>query len=160
MNVLVLLLVAVLYNSWTGRSYPHPQRLPEAPPTAAGFTPADVDAALAHYNQVLDISRADLEGLLHQVGRAAFARTLGDLRCADIMSAPPWFTEPGVPLKDAWALLRSEKIKALPVLDNQQQVVGIVTVADFMRLVHLDLQGIITQTDLVRALAKAVQAVQ
>ena len=180
-----------------------------------------MDAALAHYNQVLDISRADLEGLLHQVGRAAFQRTLGELRCADIMSSPPFAVEQGVSLKEAWALLRREQIKALPVVDGQRQVVGIVTVADFMRLVNLDLHeglgqrlralvmgrgqqptqvqgimtravqvagaaqhvmdlvplfsqgghhhipivdegqrlvGIITQTDLVRALAKAVQA--
>ena len=225
-NMLALLLIAVLYNSLTGRSYPHPQhsqRLADAPPSASGFTTADVDAALAHYNQVLDISRADLEGLLHQVGRAAFQRTLGELRCADIMSRPPLFCEPAVALKDAWALLRSENIKALPVIDAQQQVVGIVTVADFMRLVNLDLhdsvgrrlrnmilggdkkpkrvldimsapvqtaltgqhvmdlvplfshgghhhipiiddaghlQGIVTQTDLVRALARAVQTGQ
>jgi len=222
-NVLVLLVVAVAYNTLTGRSYPHPQRAaPQAAP-AGGFTTADVDAALAHYNQVLDISRADLEGLLHQVGHAAFQRTLGELRCADIMSSPPFAVEQGVALKEAWALLRREQIKALPVVDGQRQVVGIVTVADFMRLVNLDvheglgqrlralvmgrgqqptqvegimtravqvagagqhvmdlvplfsqgghhhipivdedqrLSGIITQTDLVRALAKAVQAAQ
>jgi len=220
-NVLALLVVAVAYNTLTGRSYPHPQRPARQAVPAGGFTVADVDAALAHYNQVLDISRADLEGLLHQVGHAAFQRTLGELRCADIMSSPPFAVEQGVSLKEAWALLRREQIKALPVVDGQRQVVGIVTVADFMRLVNLDvheglgqrlralvmgrgqqptqvqgimtravqvagaaqhvmdlvplfsqgghhhipivdegqrLVGIITQTDLVRALAKAVQA--
>ena len=141
-NVLILLTVGVAYNTLTGRGYPHPQRMrPE--PTAAGagaggFTTADVDAALAHYNQVLDISRADLEGLLHQVGRAAFQRTLGELRCADIMSSPPFAVEAGVELKEAWALMRREQIKALPVVDGGRLVVGIVTVADFMRLVNLD----------------------
>lgn len=220
-NVLALLVVAVAYNTLTGRSYPHPQRLAQPSVPAGGFTMADVDAALAHYNQVLDISRVDLEGLLHQVGHAAFQRTLGELRCAEIMSSPPFAVEQGVSLKEAWALLRREQIKALPVVDGQRQVVGIVTVADFMRLVNLDvheglgqrlralvmgrgqqptqvqgimtrvvqvagaaqhvmdlvplfsqgghhhipivdegqrLVGIITQTDLVRALAKAVQA--
>lgn len=220
-NVVALLVVAVAYNTLTGRSYPHPQRPARQAVPAGGFTVADVDAALAHYNQVLDISRADLEGLLHQVGRAAFQRTLGELRCTDIMSSPPFAVEQGVSLKEAWALLRREQIKALPVVDGQRQVVGIVTVADFMRLVNLDvheglgqrlralvmgrgqqptqvqgimtravqvagaaqhvmdlvplfsqgghhhipivdegqrLVGIITQTDLVRALAKAVQA--
>ena len=137
-NVLALLVVAVGYNTLTGRSYPHPQRLAQPSVPAGGFTMADVDAALAHYNQVLDISRADLEGLLHQVGHAAFQRTLGELRCADIMSSPPFAVEQGVSLKEAWALLRREQIKALPVVDGQRQVVGIVTVADFMRLVNLD----------------------
>lgn len=219
-NVLVLLAVAVVYNTLTGRSYPHPQRSKAA---AGGFSTADMDAALAHYNQVLDISRSDLEGLLHQVGRAAFQRTLGELRCSDIMSNPPFAVEQGVALQDAWALLRREQIKALPVVDGERQVVGIVTVADFMRLVNLDVReglgqrlrtlvmgrgknptqvngimsapvqvaqasqhvmdlvplfshgghhhipivdpqqrlvGIITQTDLVRALARAIQAAQ
>ncbi|MDD2713085.1 MAG: CBS domain-containing protein, partial [Simplicispira sp.] len=46
--------------------------------------------------------------------------------------------EPTVSLKDAWALMRREQIKALPVVDALHGVVGIVTVADFMRLAHLE----------------------
>ena len=140
LNVLVLLLVGIAYNNATGRSYPHPQRLQRDDRTAAKgqFTTADLDAALAHYNQVLDISRADLAGLLHMAGRAAFQRTLGELRCADIMSRPPMAVEPGVTLKEAWAMMRREQIKALPVVDAQGMVLGIVTVADFMRLANLE----------------------
>lgn len=141
LNVLVLLLVGIAYNNATGRSYPHPQRM-QRDDRAAGtgqFTTADMDAALAHYNQVLDISRADLAGLLHMAGRAAFQRTLGELRCVDIMSRPPMAVEPGVTLKEAWAMMRREQIKALPVVDAQGMVLGIVTVADFMRLANLEL---------------------
>lgn len=138
-NVVVLVGTAVVYNSLTGRRYPHPQRVDTGAQVAKGaFTASDVDAALAHYNQVLDVSRADLEGLLHLAGRAAFQRTLGEVRCADIMSRPPFAVEAGVSLKDAWALMRSRQIKALPVVDGQRQVIGIVTVADFMRLANLD----------------------
>ena len=140
LNVLILLLAAVVYNTLTGRRYPHPQRVQGRSEIAAGaFTSSDVDAALSHYNQVLDVSRADLEGLLHLAGRAAFQRTLGDLRCSDIMSKPPFAVEAGVSLKDAWVLMRAEQIKALPVVDAQRLVIGIVTVADFMRLANLDL---------------------
>jgi CBS domain-containing membrane protein len=138
-NGLVLLATAMLYNGLTGRPYPHPQRAAgRAAAPEGAFTASDVDVALAHYNQVLDVSRADLEGLLHLAGRAAFQRTLGEVRCADIMSKPPLAVEPGTSLKDAWALMRSAQIKALPVVDAQQLVVGIVTVADFMRLANLD----------------------
>lgn len=140
LNVLILLLAAVVYNTLTGRKYPHPQRVQSGGGIAAGaFTSSDVDAALSHYNQVLDVSRADLEGLLHLAGRAAFQRTLGELRCADIMSKPPFAVEMGVSLKEAWALMRAEQIKALPVVDAKRAVIGIVTVADFMRLANLDL---------------------
>jgi len=78
-NVCVLLLAGIVYNNLTGRSYPHPQNATQAPATDGdgGFTTEDLDAALAHYNQVLDISRADLAGLLHMAGRAAFQRTAG-----------------------------------------------------------------------------------
>lgn len=138
-NVVVLVGTAVVYNSLTGRRYPHPQRVEAGGDVANGaFTASDVDAALAHYNQVLDVSRADLEGLLHLAGRAAFQRTLGEVRCADIMSRPPFAVEAGVSLKQAWELMRSKQIKALPVVDGQNQVIGIVTVADFMRLANLD----------------------
>ena len=85
------------------------------------------------------MSRADLEGLLHLAGRAAFQRTLGELRCVDTMSKPPFAVEMGVSLKEAWALMRAEQIKALPVVDAKRAVIGIVTVADFMRLANLDL---------------------
>lgn len=138
-NVLVLLLAGVVYNSLTGRSYPHPQQSPARTASdKSAFAASDVDAALAHYNQVLDVSRADLEGLLYLAGRAAFQRTLGEVRCADIMSRPPFAVEAGVSLKQAWALMRAQKIKALPVVDGRRRVAGIVTVADFMRLANLD----------------------
>ncbi len=34
--------------------------------------------------------------------------------------------------------MRERRVKALPVVDRQQHLVGIVTVADFMRQVDLD----------------------
>lgn len=140
-NVVVLVLCAVLYNMLTGKRYPHPQHSHKGAEGAhARFTSADLDAALSHYNQVLDISRADLEGLLHMAGRAAFQRTLGELRCADIMSRPVFAVEPGVPLKEAWALMKQERVKALPVVDEQHKVQGIVSVSDFMRLAQLDVK--------------------
>jgi len=107
---------------------------PKAAASQGGFTASDVDAALAHYNQVLDVSRADLEGLLHLAGRAAFQRTLGELRCADIMSRPPYAVEAGVSFKEAWALMRRKQITALPVVDAQRPVIGIVTVEAFLML--------------------------
>lgn len=140
-NVALLVLCAVVYNTLTGKRYPHPQHSYEAGVGGqARFAASDLDAALSHYNQMLDISRADLEGLLHMAGKAAFQRTLGELRCQDIMSRPVFAVEPGVPLKEAWALMRQEQVKALPVVDAGRQVLGIVSVSDFMRLAQLDVR--------------------
>ncbi len=140
LDAVLLVLAGIVYNSLTGRRYPHAQAAPAAPakPSASRFSAADLDAALAHYNQVLDISRDDLEALLHEAELASFRRTLGELRCADIMTRTLVTTEFGMPLKDAWALLRERRIKALPVIDRSRRIVGIVTVADFMRHADLD----------------------
>ena len=139
-NSALLVLAGVVYNSLTGRPYPHTQAAPGpgAVPGGSRFSAADLDAALAHYNQVLDISRDDLEALLHDAESAAYSRTLGQLRCADVMSREPISVQFGTPLNEAWELMRVRKVKALPVTDRAQRIVGIITVADFMRSVDLD----------------------
>jgi len=131
LNSALLALAGIVYNSLTGRRYPHTQQLPAK--AASRFTSADFDAALAHYNQVLDISPDDLEELLHEAELASWRRTLGELRCADIMSTQLVTAEFGTPLDEAWRTMRQRRIKALPVIDRARRIAGIVTVADFMR---------------------------
>lgn len=140
-NIAVLLVCAVFYNALTGRRYPHPQhsfKRGSGSGTGRLFTEQDLDAALGHYKQVLDISRADLEGLLHMAGRSAFNRNFGNLRCIDIMSQPVFAVEPGVSQKEAWALMRQEQVKALPVVDAQGVVLGMVATSDFVRQASQD----------------------
>lgn len=141
-NSLLLVLAGVFYNSLTGRRYPHAQATPaRAPMQSERFSEADLDAAMAHYNQVLDVGRDDLTELLHRAELAAYQRNLGELRCADIMSAAAVTVEFGTPLDEAWALMRERGIKALPVIDKARHVVGIVTSADFMRHAGLNQHG-------------------
>ena len=140
LNSALLVAAGMAYNSLTGRSYPHTQAAPAASAVPGGsrFSAADLDAALAHYNQVLDVSRDDLEALLHEAESAAYSRNMGQLRCADVMSKEPLSVQFGTPLHEAWELLRKRGIKALPVTDRARRIAGIVTVADFMRSVDLD----------------------
>jgi CBS domain-containing membrane protein len=86
----------------------------------------------------LDIRRDDLQDLLEQAEAFAYQRKIGDLRCKDIMSTEPIVARQEMPLREAWALIRKHKIKALPVIDKQRHLLGIVTVADFMQQVDLD----------------------
>jgi len=136
LNSLLLVLAGMAYNSLTGRRYPHAQHV-QAPAGATVAAPrfgdAELDAVLARYNQVLDVPRDDLADLLHEAELLAYRRRLGGLRCADIMSSPVITVEFGTPLAEAWALLQRHRIKALPVVDRVQRIVGIVTRADFMR---------------------------
>jgi CBS domain-containing membrane protein len=136
-NAVMLTAAGVLYNSLTGRPYPHALAPPSASPTPR-FSDADLDAALSRFNQVLNVSREDLEQLLNYAEGAAYDRNLGELRCTDIMSREPVAVEYGTPLEEAWTLMRLRRIKALPVIDKSRRVIGIITTADFMRLANLD----------------------
>lgn len=137
LNSLLLVLAGMAYNSLTGRRYPHAQRAAAVPagPTLAPprFGDAELDAVLARYNQVLDVPRDDLADLLHEAELLSYRNRLGALRCADIMSSPVITVEFGTPLAEAWGLLQQHNIKALPVVDRVQRIVGIVTRADFLR---------------------------
>jgi len=130
-NALLMALVGIAYNHLTGRRYPHAQQA--ALPRSSHFTAADFDIALAHYNQVLDVPRDDLEALLQAAELAAWQRQWSELRCQGVMSLDPVTARVDTSLADAWATMRQRRVKALPVVDERQHVVGIITQADFMR---------------------------
>jgi CBS domain-containing membrane protein len=138
-NAVALTAAGVLYNTLTGRAYPH--SLMPAPQTAAPasrFSQADLDFALARFNQVLNVSRDDLGQLLNFAESAAYDRNLNELTCEDIMSREPISAEYGTSLEEAWTLMRVRKVKALPVIDPARRVIGIITTADFMRHANLE----------------------
>jgi CBS domain-containing membrane protein len=146
LNSLMLLLTAILFNNATRRSYPHSQKIDHSnihrttdvsPGERLGFTAADLDDVLKKYNQVLDVSRDDLETLFLQTEMHAYRRRFKQIICADIMSRDLVTVDFGTLLEDAWLLLRQHRIKALPVLDRARRVIGIVTLVDFMK--HADL---------------------
>lgn len=84
------------------------------------------------------MSRDDLKALLHEAEAAAYQRSLGSLRCRDVMVADVAAVACGTPLDEAWALLRGRKVKALPVVDRVGRVAGIVPRANFLRHTGLD----------------------
>ena len=141
LNSLLLVAAGIAYNNATRRPYPHMQLAPATAPLsgAAQLLDADLDAVLARYNQVLDVSRDDLKALLAETQLRAYDRKLAEVRCADIMSRDLVTVQFGTPLQEAWALLRERRIKALPVVDRSFRIAGIITLADFMRAAELDL---------------------
>lgn len=138
---LLLVMAGVAYNTVTGRRYPHVQLAPSGGVTdsARRFSAADFDTVLADYNQVLDVSRDDLETLLQRAEAVAYRRRVGEIRCADVMSRDLVMVPFGATLEEAWALMRKHRIKALPVVDRVRRIVGIVTLADFLRHANMDL---------------------
>jgi CBS domain-containing membrane protein len=146
-NSALLLLIAILFNNATRRRYPHaphldhsnPHRTADALPTdRVGFTPADLDDVLKHYNEVIDVSRDDLETIFRQTEMHAYRRRFGEITCGDIMSRDVVTAEFGTTLERAWKLMRHHDIKALPVIDRARRVIGIVTLFDFMKHANLD----------------------
>ena len=140
LNCLLMVLAGIVYNNATHRPYPHSQLKPAAAPASPTdqMLDADLDAVLARYNQVLDVSRDDLKALLVETQLRAYERKLTQMRCADIMSRNLVTVALDTPLQQAWMLLRERRIKALPVVDKSMHIVGIITLADFMRAAELD----------------------
>ena len=169
LNSLLLLLTALFFNNATGRRYPHilqPDRTSKhnttdaAPTERTGITPQDLDAVLARYNQVLDISRVDLESIMQQTEMQAYRRRLDGTKCADIMSKDVIYVEFGTELAEAWRQFKAHDLTALPVIDRGRKVIGIVTKADFLthaeiepheglgkRLAHLISPSLLTHTE-------------
>lgn len=143
----LLVAMAMVYNNLTGRRYPHVQQSAavnvhgtqdDIPTVRLGFKTEDLDAVLKQYNQVLDISRDDLESLFMQTEQRAYQRRFGVITCADIMSRDIVSAEFGTGLEPAWQLMRNHRVVALPVLNRARRVIGIVTQTDFLEHGGLD----------------------
>ncbi|HEV7815614.1 MAG TPA: HPP family protein [Janthinobacterium sp.] len=147
LNSVLLVAAAVVYNNLTGRRYPHRQQAAHPNPHASrdalpadrlGFKPEDLDAVLRRYNQVLDISRDDLEAIFKQTEMQAYARRFGIITCADIMSKDVLTAEFGTELPLAWRQMQEHRFSAMPVLNRTRRVIGIVTQNDFLKHSGLD----------------------
>jgi CBS domain-containing membrane protein len=147
LNSILLTLAALLFNNATGRRYPHFQHsalqsvhdTKDVVPTARlGFTSEDLDAVLKHYDQVLDVSRDDLEEIFIETEMHAYRRRFGVITCADIMSKDVITLEYATELEVAWKLMRQHQVHALPVLNSVRRVIGIVSQSDFLRHRELD----------------------
>ncbi|WP_321896260.1 HPP family protein [Paraburkholderia heleia] len=124
---------ALVYHAATGHRYPHAARRPRLAgpaPAQAGFTRADLEAVLRERDEMLDIDTDDLETVLQDAEIRAYARSFGELTCADVMSANVVSITPATTVGEARSLLKRHDVKALPVVDAHRQVKGIVTRAD------------------------------
>ncbi|WP_174872996.1 HPP family protein [Vogesella oryzae] len=140
-NSLLMLLFALLLNRYLLRR-PYPRQLPAAsrhqtsdpsPLARMGIRDDDVSAALAGFNHLLDISREDLEQVMTLAEMHAYRRRLGDVRCRDFMTRDVVRLRPDASLQEAWRLLRHHKVRALPVTGEFGQVLGMVSLVDFLK---------------------------
>ncbi|WP_423394265.1 HPP family protein [Burkholderia sp. LMG 21824] len=139
----ILLSAALVYHALTGHRYPHGGVRPEAKPQAGGATPArggftrgDLDAVLKRRSEWLDVDPDDLEALLRETEMQAYTRTFGQLSCADLMTKNAIEVAPSTSVTAALTLLDRHRVKALPVVDGEGRLTGIVTRADLTRRLH------------------------
>lgn len=140
-NSALLLLAALAYNNLTGRRYPHRavQPAPEThgtrdpePAARIGFASEDLDAALGESDQILDVSRADLEAILRRTELHSLARRARATLTRQIMTRDVVAISPDASFREALDLLRRHHVKCLPVTDDSARVVGILTQTDLL----------------------------
>ncbi len=147
LNLLILVSLGFIINNLLpGRHYParavpvrddiHKHNDPSSL-DRLGVNQADLHNALKQMNTLLDISEADLSTVYKMAGMQAYRRKMGEIRCADIMSRDMVTVEYGTELEEAWAQLRYHKIKAIPVVDRAQRVIGIISLVDFLKRANL-----------------------
>ena len=141
-NVALLLLCAAIINNLIpGRRYPH--RPAAAEPNVHGthdqpplkrtdLDHEDLSSAIGAMGSFVDISEDDLARLYALAIDRAFNRHVG-MTCADVMSRDVISVTTDASVTDAWALLQRHRIKALPVVDEQQRLAGIISLADMFK---------------------------
>lgn len=141
LNSALMVAVAFAFNNLAGRRYPH--RVPQTPgplhgtgdtppQDRAGYTMADIDAVLATYGELLDISREDLDLLFRKVESRAHRRLHRALRCEDIMSRTVISASPQDGVGQARDRLLQHRLAAMPVVDEAGRVLGLVEHAQLL----------------------------
>lgn len=136
----LMVLAAVVINRGLGRSYPHRVAAPASPhatrdlvpQSRVGFTAGDLDAALAQYGELLDVSREDLDALFRQVELQAHKRLHSAILCGDVMSRDVITVDVHQSAESALAFLQAHDLRTAPVIDPQGRVVGMVRRAELL----------------------------
>ncbi len=137
-NALCLLVCALLFNNLTRVRYPRRSEqvidvhhtADVAPDQRVGFNSEDLEKALNDFGEFVDISREDLEQIIHSTENNALRRSMGAIRAEQIMSHDVQCVGPHTSLEHALLLLTHHHLKALPVLDEQRNLVGIISLID------------------------------
>lgn len=141
LNTAMLLGIGWLFNNATRHNYPHRVEKHSrnihdtADPPAqdrVGYTLADIDTVLARYDELLDVSREDLDALFRQVEAQAHRRLHGELRCDQIMSRDIIHANPDEGVGQARDRLLKHNLGAMPVIDGDRHVLGIVGHAELL----------------------------
>jgi len=102
-------------------------------PTTRKPVREDYERALQSMNTFMDIEVNDLMTLAERAQYFAGQRTTESLQVSRIMSRPVRVVREQTTMSDAAHLMVTERISGLPVVDDGERLVGIITEADFLR---------------------------
>ncbi|HPE81987.1 MAG TPA: CBS domain-containing protein, partial [Gammaproteobacteria bacterium] len=91
----------------------------------------DYERALQSMDTFMDIEVNDLMTLAERAQYFAGQRATESLKVSRIMSHPVRVVREQTTMSDAAHLMVTERISGLPVVDNEERLVGIITEADF-----------------------------
>ena len=135
-NTVLLLAVAIGVNNLTGRRYPH---LAMPAPQPLGLKLEDVRAAIAGLDQGLDILPGDVLTLVQEAEKHALDRRLGQLRVGAVMVTDVVTVQDFESAYRIRIIINQHHVKAVPVVDSERHVIGIVTIYDLFGRTLADL---------------------
>lgn len=101
------------------------------------LTDSDILDAMQHVAGYLDISTEDFRTIYHLAHRHATERLFGNIRAVNLMRTGIIPLKPEMTLDEAAKALVRSRGKALPVVDADNHVTGIVTENDFLRQLNV-----------------------
>lgn len=139
-NIIIVLGCAFMINNLLpGRHYParrsppSPHLSSDPPPLQrAGVASEDIRYALQQFPRPLDVSGEEVETLLQLAEARAFRQRLPDILCGEIMSRDVITVQADADLDALWVTLKRHKVGAIPVVDDQHRLLGIVTLVDIL----------------------------
>lgn len=135
-NVFTMLIMAIIVNRCLKRDYPQLFK-PIVSVNDARLSQQDVQQALKKGGEFVDVNLNQLHELLLSAEQQKLERLHGEIICADIMTKEILAVEYGDEVEIAWQKMHHEKLKAIPVVDKANRIIGIVTLADFFKFVEL-----------------------
>lgn len=136
-NIFVMLVMVIIINRWClKRDYPQSFK-PIIPTNETRLSQQDVQQALKKGGEFIDVNVNQLHELLLSAEQQKSKRLHGEIICADIMTKGISAVEYGDEVEIVWQKMHHEKLKAIPVIDKANRVIGIITWADFFKFIEM-----------------------
>ncbi len=148
LNVVIMLIMAIAINRlvllYEYPAVPHPadnkmhkDNILIQTSQYAGISEQGLEQALENMDMFMDVSVKDLSKLFTDAQLQSFKLYRGHITCADIVVKNVMTVEYGTEVEEAWRIMHSEKLNAMPVIDRAGRVIGIITWNDFFKFINV-----------------------